>query len=135
MMRKFSDNGQLLVEVVVGLGVILVALVGIVIAASQAVKTSGVANRRYQANYLAEKILEEVKREKEADPAGFFTKSDLLTENCGPVEQNNVSFECGKFYDFSDSNDQVLVVVNISWDEGEGSSTASVSSTLVKIKI
>ncbi len=69
---KMKSHGQSLIEVIIAIGILSVALVGVVAGATFGLKAARVSQERGYARLLADKEMEEVRQEKNVDPEGFF---------------------------------------------------------------
>lgn len=128
---KKTGKGQTLVEVIVAVGVIGLVLTGIVLAASSGLKTSRVARERFEARRLASSKLEEVRNERNTDPASFFAESKAgssFEEGPETIEGNLASYERTVSYDYTADGDEVEVTVEVEWGSDP---TFSVSETTI----
>ena len=134
-MLKAKNDGQLLIEILIGLAVVTVALVVSLAVISHATKVSRVTRQRLEATKYAEKVLENIRRERDKDQETFFGGASCGT--CGPFGANQ-EFTCVLSCSFNPTADQVEVRVSIRWEDGEDNpetSNVNLSTILCKYRL
>lgn len=117
MKRRQQKQGQSLIEVVVAVGILGVALVGVVMASTFGLKSARIARERSEARHLVEVKLEEVRRQRDGDPEAWFA----LGSRTDPAEQIGTA----PIYTLTTTYTEVLpqaqfeVVVEASWEDAE----------------
>lgn len=110
-------KGQMLVELVVGVGIIIVVLVGMVILSTQSVKTGRVSGNRGEATAFAEAELELVKKTRDEDVAAFFSLEG--PQVCITGSEPKAGYSCESNYELDQpEDDQMTVSVTINWSDG-----------------
>lgn len=124
-------EGQTLVEVVVAVAVIGLVLTGIVMAVTSGLKTSRVSRERFEARRIVGSQLEDIRSERNNDPASFFADGnagDTIVVGPDVVEGNLTSYQKTVTYDYSADGKEVEVTVDVEWG---GEEDFSVSETTV----
>lgn len=119
-MLRMKSSGQLLIEILIGLAVVTVALVVSLAVVSHATKVSRVTRQRLEATKFAEKVLENIRRERDKDQESFFIGASCGT--CGPFGANQ-EYTCGLSCSFTPN--QVEIRVSIKWEDGESNDNTS----------
>lgn len=123
-------GGQLLIEILIGLAVVTVSLVVSLAVISHATKVSRVTRQRLEATKFAEKVLENVRRERDTDQEIFFGEASCGT--CGPF---GVSQEYACTLSCTWTPAQVELIVVISWDDSGNTSNVTLSTILGKYRL
>ncbi len=74
------ESGQMFIELIVGIAIVMLTLVGVVSLSTQSTKTSRIGGNRSEATTYAERYLEKIRRDRDSDPAYFF--SHLPSGSC-----------------------------------------------------
>jgi type II secretory pathway pseudopilin PulG len=109
------NKGQMLIELVVGIAVIIVVLIAVVSLSTQTVKTSRVSGNRGEATALADKELELVRKDRDNDSAAFFVLSGA--RECLSGAEPQEGYTCESDY-VNTAGDQMAVAVRIGWSDG-----------------
>lgn len=110
-----KNNGQMLVELVVGIGIIILVLVGVVLLSTQSVKTARVSGNRGEATALAERELELVRKDRDNDKDAFFAISGSRVCQSGAVPK--AGYTCTSVYT-NTAGDRMEVAATIGWSDG-----------------
>lgn len=117
-----KNKGQMLIEIVVSVGVLALVLIGVSDLMTRTQRLSNFQTKKDEANAIANSILNDYKLQKESD-------LDSFVDNVVGIDRS-VCVE-GKDYScvatITDTADSVLILVKVSWVEGEN--TFSVSAT------
>lgn len=119
-----------MIEVLVALAIILVALVVSLAVVAQSTKVARVTRQRLEATKYAEKVLENLRRERDLDQESFFAAATCAS--CGPFGVNQ-EFACQLSCTFSPT--QVEAEVVITWEEAGAESNVNLSTILTKYKL
>lgn len=125
-------EGQTLVEVVVAVAVIGLVLTGIVTAVTSGLKTSRVSRERFEARRIVESQFEDIRSERNNDPASFFASEnagDIIVVGPDTVEGNLTSYQKTVTYDYSADGKEVELTIEVEWG-GEEAYTVSETSVL-----
>jgi type II secretory pathway pseudopilin PulG len=127
-MKKTS--GQMLVELLIGIGIVLTLLVGVAVLSTQTVKTSRVSGDRSEASALAEAEMELVRKDRETNKEVFFNKEGegVCLSGVTPKE----GYACEVVYRPDGSGTTMEVTVTISWQEAGGDSSLSLTTDLTR---
>lgn len=120
-----GSSGQLMIEILVGLGVITTVLVGSLVVIIHASRLARASRNKLEATRYTEKVLESLRNTRDQDKAGFFTSQTCPA--CGPFG-TSIVYTCVMTCDFS-SPTQDNVTVTMTWDDGD--TTASVTTSTV----
>jgi len=115
---KNTEIGQLMIEILIGLGVITVSLVASLVVVTHATKLARVARNRQEALRFSEKVLEGYRNTRDLDREFFFSNK-TCNNPCGSFGDNNM-FSCTMSCNFSPalSSTRVDASVVMSWDDG-----------------
>lgn len=116
-MRKIkNDRGMGIVEALVAMLLVTVALLAILTSYQQAVAMAVSTRNHNMATYLAQQVLEELKKN---DGIGSFKDFDPITDVENPQTINGVEFTItqGEQINHTDNN-TISVTVKVSWTEG-----------------
>lgn len=122
--------GQLMIEILVGLGVITTALVVSLVAVTHATRLARASRNKIEATKYIEKVLETYRNTRDKDKAGFFA-SETCNDPCGDFGINNM-YSCRMTCTFSPAGaaTRVEVTVTISWDDGGTDVSTSIPTVL-----
>lgn len=117
-----SEKGQMFIELIVGIAIITVTLVGVVFLSTISSKTSRVAGDRNFATTLAEKEQEIIRRERDENQVEFFNHANGAQVVIGCVGTVPSPYTCTATYNYigTKPSNQVKVTVTITWPEGNG---------------
>lgn len=97
-------------------GVMGLVLVGMVVAVTMGIKTTRVAKERLGARHLIESRLEEVRRERDVDPEGFFQQGGRVE---GPRQVGtNPVYSVTTTYVEMIAGEQYEILVEVGWVDG-----------------
>lgn len=125
-----KNDGQLLIEILIGLAVVTVALVVSLAVISHATKVSRVTRERLEATKFAEKVLENVRRERDTDQESFF--GGVSCDTCGPFGTNQ-EYTCTLTCAWTPTQVELIVVIN--WDDAGNTSNVTMSTILGKYRL
>lgn len=143
-----KQKGQSLFEIVLALGVILLLIGGLVVAATTSIRNTTVSTSQAEATRFAQEVMEWLREEKGKDWGTFFGRaSSSGTIYClNSLSWPSSSGSCGsssfivntqyqrKATLTTDGLDKVRVTVTVSWQEGGRSHTTDVSSVFTNWK-
>ncbi len=115
-----SMKGQLMIEILVGLGVITTVLVFSLVAITHATRLARAARNRLEATTYAQQVVESYRNQRDLDKDTFFD-SETCFPTCGTFGINAM-YACTMTCAFSPAGaaTQVEVEVTMSWDDGGG---------------
>ncbi|MFZ2202420.1 MAG: hypothetical protein WAV56_03405 [Microgenomates group bacterium] len=113
-------KGQLMIEILVGLGVITTVLVFRLVAITHATRLARAARNRLEATTYAQQVLESYRNQRDLDKDAFFS-GETCSPGCGTFGINGM-YACTMTCTFSPAGaaTQVEVEVTMSWDDGGG---------------
>ena len=127
MMKK--NRGQSLIEVVIAIGILGVALIGIVSAATVGLKTARVSRERAFARVLVDRKIERIRSVKESDPQAFFnlgSRTETETETTDP------GYTILTTYTSQLAGQRMLIEVIVTWVDGNLNYSVNQSTYLRK---
>lgn len=113
-----------MVEILVGLGVITMALVASLVVITHASRLSRASRNKLEATRYAQGVLETLRSTRDQDKAGFFASGTCPT--CGPF--GGGVYSCLLTCSFSPTRDDVTV--KITWDDGGHDAFVSIPTVL-----
>lgn len=125
-------RGQMFIELIVAVGVITVALVGVIAMSTQSVKVQKASGNRGEATNLANRNLEEIRNLKNRNVVGFFNPTPTIVPAppACPITAASV-YSCSVSYVLT-GTDEMKVTVTVSWAEGSNTMNVVVNSILTK---
>jgi len=127
MKRK---SGQMLVELLIGIGIVLTVLIGVVALSTQTVKTGRVSGNRSEASALAEAEMELIRKEREVNKEVFFNYQGLIDCFSGDIPKEG--YACKALYRPDANKTTMEVTVKISWQEAGKESSLTLTTDLTK---
>ena len=129
---KASQGGQLMIEILVGLGVITTVLVFSLVAVTHATRLARSARNRLEATTYANQVLESYRNQRDLDKDTFFG-SETCSPDCGTFGINAM-YACAMTCTFSPAGaaTAVEVEVTMSWDDGGTTVSVKVPTALSK---
>jgi len=127
MRRNWQWDGQMLLEVLVALTVLVLVTVAVVGVSTRSLKSMRVAGNRQEALNLAKQVMVNIEKNKENDITGFFSGVNG-TEDC-----SDVGYVCETTYVFA--TDKVEVKVLVTWQEGGRDSSVSLDKVFTKTRL
>ena len=117
---KASPGGQLMIEILVGLGVITTVLVFSLVAITHATRLARSARNRLEATTYANQVLESYRNQRDLDKNAFFA-GETCFSSCGTFGINAM-YACTMSCAFSPVGAATVVEVEVtmSWDDGGG---------------
>jgi len=117
---KASPGGQLMIEILVGLGVITTVLVFSLVAITHATRLARSARNRLEATTYANQVLESYRNQRDLDKNAFFA-GETCFSSCGTFGINAM-YACTMSCAFSPAGAATVVEVEVtmSWDDGGG---------------
>lgn len=125
MIRK-TRVGQLMIEILVGLGIITTVLVVSLTVVTHATRLAGASRNKLEATKYTEKVLEEFRNTRDRDKAAFFT-NQTCNDPCGSFGINNM-YSCRMTCTWTVT--KVDVTVTMSWDDGGTTVLTSIPTVL-----
>ncbi len=121
-----------MIEILIGIGVITLALVISLVAVTQATKVSRVARNRLEATKYAEKVVESYRNTRDQDRDAFFANETCLNP-CGTFGDNGM-YSCAMTCSFSPVGAATRedVTVTISWSDSGTPLSVSLPTVLTK---
>lgn len=102
------------IELIVGIAIVMLTLVGVVSLSTQSTKTGRIAGDRNKATTYAESYLEKLRRERDVDPGSFFS----VPRSSGSCDSEvEAPYTCEVNYQWGVNT--VTVSVTVSWVDGE----------------
>lgn len=128
-------KGQLMIEILVGLGVITTVLVFSLVAITHATKLARSARNRLEATTYAQQVLESYRNQRDLDKDTFFAGETCLSD-CGTFGFNAM-YTCTMTCIFfpAGAATRVEVEVTMSWDDGGSTVGVKVPTVLSKYDI
>lgn len=126
-MKRTSQNGQTLAEIVVALGIVLILLSGLVSGATSAVKTNSQTQKRSLAVTYSQEALELSRKLRDEDWDSFQARSGLWclnkdgvwTQGAPSCPVNIDSFYTrGVTFTWNEAGSRMEVVATVSWPDG-----------------
>ena len=129
---KRRTTGQLLIEIIVGLGIITTVLVVSLTLVTHAARLSVAARNRLEATKYAEKVIETLRNTRDADKDAFFD-NETCNPSCGTFGPNNI-YSCAMACTFSPAGNanRVEVTVTMTWTDGPDVQTLPLSTILTR---
>lgn len=131
----FRRAGQLMIEILVGLGVITTVLVFSLVAITHATRLARSARNRLEATTYAQQVLESYRNQRDLDKGAFFA-GETCFPDCGTFGINAM-YVCTMTCAFSPAGaaTRVEVEVIMSWDDGGNTVSVKVPTVLSKYDI
>src|SRR3989338_2565918 len=122
--------GQLMIEILVGLGVITTALVMSLTVITHATKLAMASRNKLEATKYIEKVLEAYRNTRDLDKETFFA-SETCNDPCGTFGINDM-YSCQMTCTFSPAgaSTRVDVTVTMSWIVGSDTVSSSIPTVL-----
>lgn len=118
-------KGQLMIEILVGLGVITTALVASLVVIIHASRLARASRSKLEATRYAQGVLESLRNTRDQDRASFFANETCPA--CGPFGTGTV-YTCLLTCSFTQTRDDVTVT--ITWDDGGNDVSISIPTVL-----
>src|SRR3989344_2928026 len=125
MIRR-KMGGQLMVEILVGLGVITMALVASLVAVTHASRLARASRNKLEATRYGEQVLESLRNTRDQDKEGFF--ANAICPSCEPFVTGTVYGCTFSVCEFSPT--RADVTVKITWDDGGNDVSISMPTVL-----
>ncbi len=114
-----------MVEILVGLGVITMALVASLVVVTHSSRLARASKNKLEATRYAEQVLESLRNTRDQDKEGFFASG--VCPACGPFGTGTI-YTCSLTCSFSPTRDNVTV--RITWDDGGSEASVSIPTVL-----
>ena len=124
MIRR-KTCGQLMVEILVGLGVITMALVASLVAVTHASRLARASRNKLEATRYGEQVLESLRNTRDQDKEGFFANATCPA--CGPFG-TGIVYTCLLTCSFTSTRNDATV--KITWDDGGNDVSISMPTVL-----
>ncbi len=123
-------KGQLMIEILIGLGIITTALVVSLTVITHATRLATASKNKLEATKYIEKVLEEYRNTRDNDKTAFFT-NQTCNDACGTFGVNS-EYTCQMTCTFSPAGapTRVDVTVTMSWIDGGNSISTSIPTVL-----
>lgn len=118
-------KGQLMIEILVGLGVITTALVASLVVIIHSSRLAGASRSKLEATRYAQGVLESLRNTRDQDRASFFANGTCPA--CGPFG-TEIVYTCLLTCSFSPTRDDVTI--KITWDDGGSDASVSIPTVL-----
>lgn len=130
-----ESAGQLMIEILVGLGIITTVLVTSLVAITHATRLARAARNRLEATTYANQVLESYRNQRDLDKDAFFD-GGTCSPSCGTFG-SVVTYTCSMSCAFSPAGaaTQVEVEVTMSWNDGATTVSVSVPTILSRYDI
>lgn len=128
---KRINTGQMFIELVVGIAIIMVTLVGVISLSTQAAKNGRMSGNRDKAVIYAERKLESVRQDRNNDPNDFFVNRRAGGNCDGDV---SADFTCVINYEYSpalpEEANSAIIQVTVGWNDGGADFSATKTTIL-----
>lgn len=118
-------KGQLMIEILVGLGVITTALVASLVVIIHASRLARASRSKLEATRYAQGVLESLRNTRDQDKGSFFANGTCPA--CGPFG-TGIVYTCLLTCSFTQTRDDVTVT--ITWDDGGNDVSISIPTVL-----
>lgn len=122
-------KGQLMIEILVGLGIITTVLVVSLTVVTHATRLARASRNKLEATKYTEKVLEEFRNTRDLDKAAFFANQTCSVPSCIPSGFGiNGMYSCTMSCTWTAT--KVDVIVTMSWDDGGTTVSTSIPTVL-----
>lgn len=130
-MERGQRDGQMLIEVLVALTVLVLVTVAVANVSTKSLKSVRVANNKQEALTLAKTVLDGIEKDKLTDIKGFFTGGNG-DEDCSSGEYTCVA---GYTFDSPPDSNKVEVEVKVTWQESGRDFSVSLNRVFTKVRL
>lgn len=108
-------RGQSLIEVVVAVGILSVALIGVMAGVTAGLKGARISRERSYARLLADRKIESLRVSRAEDPTAFFVARATETE----IDETPPGYTATTRYTLQQGGNRMFISVEVTWEDGE----------------